>query len=709
MTIHTKPIYGAILMMFASGVHANSSGQVSLDEVVVTASRVEETISSIPESVTVIKSEEIIKQVTLSNGDLGSALGKLVPGYGVGNQSMSSYGQNLRGRKASILVDGVPQNPIFDPGKNLSVIDPAMIERIEVIRGATAIYGDAATGGIIHIITKKPRDGETQSTSSVGLDMSLTHPADSYGSSLKHTLSGKQNGISYFLGGAIQKNGGWFDADGDRIPPNPHRDGGLSDTDQYNILGKLGYDIDSNQSVSANINLFKNQQDTNYIGALSQRYVYTGAKAKAVSGLKMSDPVGVQNYAGGMDYNHNNLWGSKLHIQLFYKDYWARSNPFDDFGTALYQDTIYSKKSGARFEVDTPIIEDKLSVLWGMDFLHEKISQKVKEMDLGLYQASGGTVYDYNGIEKYWLSPYTQDNQAIFAQAKWNATDTLVLHGGYRYERVNLDIPSFVTLSNRAIQGGDLDFSTNLFNVGGVLYLSDKTNVYANFSQGFSLPDVRQRLRSAPVNGTVANLNIAPEEVDNFEFGLRNEWNSVATSLAVFYNKSDLGANPPARFNLPVLRAPERIYGIEATLDWVVNDTVKTGATFTWSEGKQNVDGDGQGYIYLNNQRIRPPKFTAYLEHQTQPNWSNRLQLFASGSRDRFNGSTASFQRDVNGFVTLDFLSEVKLSKGTLLVGVENLLNKLYYLPQSQQFLEGDVTHAAARGATLSATYTHRW
>lgn len=713
MTFKQKKLLTCVLSVLGSNFLLSglsvAAEEVDLDKVVVTATRANETIASIPETVTVITAKEIQKQVALSNGDLGSALGKLIPGYSVGNQSMSNYGQNLRGRKASVLVDGVPQNPIFDPGKNLAVIDASMIERIEVIRGSTAVYGDGATGGIIHIITKKPADGSMVNTTTFGLDMSLTHPGDSYGTNLKHNLSGKNDQVSYLLGAAIQKNGGWFDADGDRIAPNPHRDGGLSDTDQYNIFGKLGFDINENQKISANLNLFRNLQNTDYIGDMSQRYVNKGEKARAVSGLHMTDPVGVRNIAGGVDYNHNNLWGSKLHAQLFYKDYWARSNPFDDFGSAVYQDTIESRKTGGRLEIDTPLIDNKFSILWGADYTHERIAQKVKEMDIALYTASNHLVYKPNGVEKWWLSPYTQDNYAVFAQAEIHPIDSLVLRAGVRNEQVDIDVPSFVTLSNRSISGGDLDFSTTLFNAGAVYYINDQTNVYANFSQGFSLPDVRQRLRSAPVNGAVENLNIKPEEVDNYELGIRGDWNRVSSTLAVFYNKSDLGANPPANFNLPVVRAPERIYGIEGTLDWQINDSFKTGATFTYSEGKQDLATDTVGYVYLNNQRIRPPKFTAYLEHQTLPNWSNRLQLLASGHRNRFKSSTASFKREVSGYATLDLMSEVKFSKSTLFLGVENLLNKEYFTPQSQQFLEGDVTHAAARGATLSASYVLNW
>ncbi len=704
-----KIAIGVMSVIAAASSQASAEEVINLDKIAVTATRVEESIASIPESMTILTHDEIQKQVNLSNGDLGSALGKLVPGFSVGNQSMSTYGQNLRGRKASILVDGVPQNPIFDPGKNLTVIDPSMIERIEVIRGATAIYGDGATGGIINIITKKPTGGAPVNTTTVGIDMSLTHPGDSLGANVKHTLSGKSDRVSYLLGAAIQKEGGWFDADGDRIAPNPHRDGGLSDTDQYNFFGKLGLDIDANQTVSANLNLFRNLQNTDYIGDMSQRYVFTGAKARAVSGLQMDDPVGVRNIAGGLDYNHKDLWGSKLHVQVYHKDYWARSNPFDDFGTAVYQDKIESKKTGGRVEVDTPLIDNKLSVLWGADLSHERIDQKVKEMDMAKYLSSGKLVYQSNGVEKNWLNPYTQDNYAVFAQGELHPAENWVLRAGVRREQVNLDIPSFVTLGGKSITGGSPDFSTTLYNLGAVYYINNAVNVFGNFSQGFSLPDVRQKLRTGSGGTSVAQLNIEPEKVDNYELGIRGDWARLSSTLSVFYNKSDLGANPPPNFTLPVVRAPEKIYGLEATLDWTITDSVKTGGTLTYTEGKQDLSTDTLGYLYLNNQRIRPPKLTLYVEHQTLPGWMNRLQLLASGHRNRFNNSTASFKREVQGYATLDWVSSLNLGKGTLNMGVENILNRLYYTPQSQQFLEGDVTHAAARGATLSASYTWNW
>jgi iron complex outermembrane receptor protein len=690
--------------------------ETTLDPFVISATRKSESLSSLSSAVTVITKEEIAQQVRVSNNDLAAALGKLVPGLAVGNQTMSTYGQTLRGRKPIILVDGVQQNPIFDPGKNFWVIDPSMIERIEVVRGTTAIYGDGATGGLINIITKTPTDGAPINTTTVGINASLSAlEADGITKNVSHTTTGKAGAFGYALGAAYVDTGAFFDADGDRIAPNPHRDGGISDTEQWNLFGKFSVDIDKRQTAQLTLNAFQNMQDTNWIGDPNQLEVYNRVKGRVVNGASFDDPVGVSNTAATFDYNHQDFFGNGIHFQAFYKDYWARSTPFFGFDPITYQDTIYSEKAGGRLEIDTPISKTA-SVLWGTDYLHEDIHQNVREMDAATVTSSGRRVFRRNGKEFGWLNPYAQDSIAAFAQGEWRPFENLTLRAGVRHENTYIDVPTFTVLgTNTVVDGGKLDFAANLFNAGAVYDFTSALNVYVNFSQGFSLPDVRQVLRrgragptSTPFND-VDRLIVEPELVNNYEIGARGTWDRVSGTIAVFYNESDLGANPPLNVNSSIVRAPEKIYGVEVTSDVRITDTLTAGGTFTWLEGKQDLETDTLGWLYLNNQRIRPPKATAYIEHQTTSWMKNRLQVLYSGDRDRFNGANLAFKRPIENYATFDWFSEIKVGEDTLMLGVENIFNRLYYTPQSQQYLEGDVTHAAAQGAVFSAQYTHKW
>ena len=108
----------------------------------------------------VIEGEEIAEQVQ-SGVEFKSALANLIPSLDVGSESRTNASQNMRGRSTLVMIDGVSLN---SAGKTLSrqfdAINPFNIARIEVVSGASAMYGGGSTGGIINIITKKGQDEE---------------------------------------------------------------------------------------------------------------------------------------------------------------------------------------------------------------------------------------------------------------------------------------------------------------------------------------------------------------------------------------------------------------------------------------------------------------------------------------------------------------------------------------------------------------------
>lgn len=211
-------------------VHSDSDTPIiHMDESVVTATRTQRPVTGIAGAVTVIPREELEKQATLSRS-LTDVLGKVVPGLAVGSQSLSNTGQTLRGRNALILIDGVPQSTIRNAARDLNTIDPSAIERIEVVRGATSIYGDGATGGIIQIFTKKPGDGKPTFTTDILANTAPTNPTAGLGGRVAQSAAGKHGWLDYSLSGSYEHVGGLFDARGDRIPPDLlSAQGGLAD------------------------------------------------------------------------------------------------------------------------------------------------------------------------------------------------------------------------------------------------------------------------------------------------------------------------------------------------------------------------------------------------------------------------------------------------------------------------------------------------
>lgn len=153
------------------GVSAESNDEVqAMETMVVTASRSQQLLNDVPRSVTVIDQEQLQSQLNQSRS-INDVLSTLVPGMGTSvHGNLSSKGQNqIRGRRVLLLIDGVAQNNSFlDFGQELSAIDPQNVERIEVIRGGSAVYGLGAQGGIINVITKMPEEGAVEYRTKVG-------------------------------------------------------------------------------------------------------------------------------------------------------------------------------------------------------------------------------------------------------------------------------------------------------------------------------------------------------------------------------------------------------------------------------------------------------------------------------------------------------------------------------------------------------------
>ncbi len=129
------------------------SEPLDMEQMEITASRTSSDLVSATRQSTVIEHAQL-EELRQGSDSLATVLAKAVPGMSDSSRTITEYGQTLRGRSMLVMVDGVPLNTNRDSSRNLANIDPALIERIEVIRGSSAIYGSGATGGIISITTR---------------------------------------------------------------------------------------------------------------------------------------------------------------------------------------------------------------------------------------------------------------------------------------------------------------------------------------------------------------------------------------------------------------------------------------------------------------------------------------------------------------------------------------------------------------------------
>ena len=134
---------------------------VQLDEVTVTDSRFERSVSKTGRSVTLLTSKDIEPFLT---GTLADLLTNQVGIHINGAQShpgseLSYFIRGGNNRQVLVLIDGVP---VSDPTQiendfDLRTIDLSSIESVEIIRGAaSSLYGSAAATAVIKITTNQP-------------------------------------------------------------------------------------------------------------------------------------------------------------------------------------------------------------------------------------------------------------------------------------------------------------------------------------------------------------------------------------------------------------------------------------------------------------------------------------------------------------------------------------------------------------------------
>src|SRR5262249_6738510 len=140
-------------------------------EIVVTATRTARAVDHIPGSVVAITGQDL-ENIQLTSLDTNQVLAQAIPGYTASFDDLSTSGELLRGKRPQFFLDGVLiSTPLRDIGRMSSaMVDPLLIERVEVVNGASAIEGLGGSGGMINYITKTPREEGVVNTVQTALE-----------------------------------------------------------------------------------------------------------------------------------------------------------------------------------------------------------------------------------------------------------------------------------------------------------------------------------------------------------------------------------------------------------------------------------------------------------------------------------------------------------------------------------------------------------
>lgn len=227
------PALSVLSLAVAASVQAQG---IEINPVVVSATRMEQPLSEVLSSVSVITRKDIDKSQATSLADLLQGEAGFEFGRNGGPGTVTSF--FLRGQESKnvvVLIDGVRSQT--DGGGSLTITDVPLsqIERIEVLRGnAGALYGEAAIGGVINVITRAGKGTpKAYGAATVGSRKTID---------LNVGYGGSMDGTSFDLNAGASDTAGFSAINAEKnSSANPDRD---AYRNQY-AAGKVDQKIDS--------------------------------------------------------------------------------------------------------------------------------------------------------------------------------------------------------------------------------------------------------------------------------------------------------------------------------------------------------------------------------------------------------------------------------------------------------------------------------
>ncbi len=702
-------MYLAVLLaLIPAAAQADDDKDVkSIERITVTGSRIVESLDEVPASITIIDQQQLKENLQVSS-ELQNLLALAVPGMAPSTGSTSNIGQTLRGRNVLVMIDGVPQDtPLRNGALGIRTLDAESIERIEVVNGATSIWGNGAAGGVINYITKKPTADAANVVLSQSVRSSLVNTADSLGYRSVVSVDGTAGKLGFVTKLSQEKYGVQRDAEGDILGLQY----GLSDSQQRDAFVKLVYGLDDSRSLQFSYNYYDSAQDANYRDVSGN--IDLGEKTYAVP-LKNGEsspgaPQGPKgNYNLMAKYQDDEVFSNTaLVIDAFRQKidnifFWSPvlANPEQGFNGG--QSAILSEKDGLRAVLTSSVSLGQVdgTFVYGLDLLQDVTSQPLLD-------------------KRMWVPEMDMGSQALFVQTKWDLSDDWTLKAGARKESVGVEVADYTTLrlcANTqtcsqpfAVSGGKIEYDATTFNAGIRYRFSDAFSPFVSYSEGFEVPDLGLLLRTATVKA-ISLIQSEASVVKNYEAGFSSELDALYLNIAVYRSESELGTgtqlDKTTGIYMPV-RAPQKIWGYEASAEYRLSDAWQFSAAYGYTEGK-----DTKNDIYLGGRQISAPKLTSSVRYLPTADLSFSMYWLHVFSRDRFMPNAQGFytgdQGPIQSYDVLNLSANYRLNNWQLFGGIENLLNEDYFPARSQSLRTSNGFSVKGIGATinLGVSYT---
>ena len=500
-----------------------------IEEVVVSATRIEIPVREVGSSVTVISGSQIEEQQKPTVPDVL----RTVPGLDVVKRqgATSVFMRGSKSEHTLVLIDGIEMNDPVSPGRafDFSYLTVDNIERIEVIRGPqSTLYGSDAIGGVINIITKKGKGSPEGFVSA---------EAGSFNTFRERAgISGENSLANYSVGISRLDTDGISAADRD---DGNHEDDGLENT---SVSGRVGFtpwesfgldfilrwidaeaDIDNSGGAGGD--------DPNYTTETQQLYFRSQASL-----VLMDD-----------------LWEQKLGFSL--TDY---SREGDNDTDADHPDDL------SRDSYDGKIIK--------FDWQHDLYLHETNTLTLGVETEAEKGRSDYYSQSIY--GPYS----SIFGE------ETARTRSFYLQDRITLRNSFFTTLGVRVDDHDRFGTETTYRLTLAYCINQTGTTIKGSYGTGFKAPTLYQ-LYSA-----YGDENLDPEESTGWDVGVEQSLFGKKLTLSATYFSNDFDDLIDYDTGLwkYINVAEAKSHGIElsATLVPIGDLTLRAGYTYTDTQDK---------------------------------------------------------------------------------------------------------------------------
>jgi iron complex outermembrane receptor protein len=588
----------------------DSTQSVYLEEVLVTATRREESIYDVPVAVSAFTEDMIFRQGIVDITDIG----KFVPNMTVtafGGGQVSSINVWIRGigiqdhlittePGVAVYVDGVYLGRQI--GQNWSLSN---LERIEVLRGPQGtLYGRNSIGGAVNIITRKPGDesggrvtANAGTRGRVGGDFYWNQPfSDTFAASITAAYT-QRDGVGDFLNHQAKKEVGELSEWNARLAAK------WSPTDDFSLL--FTYDKADGDNGLRPYTTLIDEVPAGLLYGLGARNSDTSVDPYDNNGAFHFDPVTgevvdrsmVSHEADGWSITADWAMTDSLSWKFIYAD---RSSEYE---TGLDDDSV------GEFAGD--LNEELMEILWGFDpdllagaihngergvlfqypetgFADQESAELQLFGDFGawdfvaglfFFEEEGGNDQSnfFAGNPGQFINRQESESRAIYGNFGFQVTESVRLSVGGRYTEDEKHAFSNPIVGLPSMEGQrDLDeFSWEL---AASWQMNDRLNLYGTIQNGYQSPQFDARpFGCIGVPGCyVAGDNVT---AINYEVGLKGRpVDSLSMAVAVFYTDySDLpyqisDQEGSAGFNTINLIVDQETLGFEWESQWAPTD-----------------------------------------------------------------------------------------------------------------------------------------